>query len=47
MIDFLDKNISINKPYQDKFDLKVVNELLKRGVHYDELPSHMKHKVLL
>lgn len=47
MIDFLDKNISINKPYQDKFDLKVINELLKRGVHYDELPSHMKHKALL
>lgn len=47
MIDFLDKNISINKSYQDKFDLKVVNELLKRGVHYDELPSHMKHKALL
>lgn len=47
MIDFSDRVVAINKTYQDKFDLKVVNELLKRGVHYDELPSHIKHKALL
>lgn len=48
MINFLDKDIKvIPNDYQNKFDIKVVSELLKRGVHYDELPSHMKHKALL
>lgn len=46
MLNISNKNINPS-PIQEKFNLDIITELSKRGVHYDELPSHLKHDVLL
>lgn len=48
MINILNKDLQIpNRDYQDRFNLKVINDLFKYGVEYDKLVSNKQHKVLM
>ena len=48
MLNILNKDVNITTPdYQESYNLSIMGELTKRGVHYECLSNKDKHSVLL